>query len=165
MRFFALLLATVAAVAVACGGGSSDEREIGKTMEAFFYALGDDPAEAYDLLAHECRQTVSYDDFTDTTVALGTFLGENEIRIRNVEIVGREGTMVLADLDIVLLLPGEELPFSGDALGQGRFVKENDGWRLADCENFLPPEANGGAEGATTVLYSARRQRLRGDDR
>ncbi|MCH8900832.1 MAG: hypothetical protein IIC88_00860 [Chloroflexi bacterium] len=165
MKLCVFLLATVAAVAVACGGGSSDEREIGKMMETFFSALGDDPAEAYDLLAQKCRQTVSYSDFTDTTVALGTFLGVNQIKIRNVEIVGRKGNMVLADLDIVLLLPGEELPFSGDALGQGWFVKENDGWRLADCENFLPPEANGGAEGSTAVLYAARYQRLRGDDR
>lgn len=165
MRWCALLLATVAAVAVACGGGSSDEREIGRMMEAFFRALGDDPAEAYGLLARECRQTVSYGDFTDTTVVLGTFLGENQIRIRNVEIVEREANTALADLDIVLALEGEELPFGGDALGQGRFVREHDGWRLADCENFLPPEANGGAKRATTVLYAAGYQRLRGDGR
>ena len=153
MRLCALLLATVATVAVACGGGS-DERAIGKVMEAFFHALGDDPAEAYDLLARECQATVSYGDFTDTTVALGAFLGENQIKIRNVKIVEREANMALANLDIVLLLPDEELPFGGDALGQGRFVKENDGWRLADCENFLPPEESGGVARATTVLYA-----------
>ena len=153
MRLCVLLLATVAAVAVACGGGSSDEREIGRTMEAFFRALGDDPAAAYDLLARECQQTVSYGDFTDTTAVLGAFLGENQIRIRNVEIVGREGNMVLVNLDIVLILRGEELPFDGDALGQGRFIKENDGWRLADCENFLPPEEDGDMARTTTILY------------
>ena len=165
MRLCALLLATVAAVAAACGSGSSDEREISMMMETFFRALGDDPAEAYDLLAAECQQTVSYGDFTDTTVVLGTFLGENQIRIRNVEIVEREANIALAELDIVLSLLDEELPFGGDALGEGRFVKESDGWRLADCENFLPPEESGGAEGATTVLYAAGHQRLRGDDR
>ena len=153
MKLGALLLATVATAAIACGG-SSDERAIGRVMEAFFHALGDDPAEAYDLLARECRATVSYGDFTDTTVALGTFLGENQIRVRNVEIVEREAKMALANLDIVLLLPNEELPFGGDALGQGRFVKESDGWRLADCENFLPPEESGGVARATAILYA-----------
>ena len=154
MRWCALLLATVGAVAVACGGGTSDEREIGRMMEAFFHALGDDPTEAYDLLARECRQTVSYDDFTDSTISFGTFLGENQISVRNVEIVERRGSTILANLDLVLALEGEELPFGGDALGQGRFVKENDGWRLADCENFLPPEENGGVARATTILYA-----------
>ncbi len=96
---------------------------------------------------------------------ISEFLGENQITVRNVEIVERRGSTILANLDLVLALEGEELPFGGDALGRGRFVKENDGWRLADCENFLPPEENGGAEGATTVLYAAGRQRLRGDDR
>ena len=80
MKLCALLLVTVAAVAVACGGGDSDEREIGRVMEAFFSALGDDPAEAYDLLARECRRTVSYGDFTDSTISFGAFLGENQTR-------------------------------------------------------------------------------------
>ena len=156
MKLCALLLVTVAAVAVACDGGDSDEREIGRVMEAFFSALGDDPAEAYDLLARECRRTVSYDDFTDSTISFGAFLGENQITVRNVEIVERRGGTILANLDLVLALEGEELPFGGDALGQGRFVKENDGWRLADCENILPPEENGGIARATTIRYAVR---------
>ncbi|MDZ4278833.1 MAG: DUF3105 domain-containing protein, partial [Dehalococcoidia bacterium] len=56
---------------------------------------------------------------------------------------------LMADYRIVIVSDGEEIPFSdsGDD-GPDRFVKEDDRWRLADCEGFgaqeeefEPPEA------------------------
>lgn len=139
MRRYAVLAIAVTFLFVACGGGDSDEQEVRDTIEGFFQALGEDRAEAYSYLAEECREETSFGEFA-AQLQLSAFFAANEVRVEKVEIVERGDDEIVADVDIVLVIEGEDSPLAESGLGRVRVVKESGRWRLADCENFLGPE-------------------------
>lgn len=135
MRQYTLLAVGLALLLTACYGGS-DEGAIQDTVQDFFQALGEDSNEAYLLLAEECRNEISLDEFRDGTGGLTTFFSGSEVRVVNVEITERLDDEIIADLDINIITEGEAAPFAGGGLGQARFRKEDGRWRFADCVNF-----------------------------
>ena len=135
MRQVPLLALGLVLLFAACNGGG-DEKAIQDTVQDFFQALGEDSDEAYLLLAEECRNKISLDEFKGSTRGLTTFFSGSEVRIENVEITERLDDEITADLDINIVTEGEPAPFAGGGLGQARFRKEDGRWRFADCVNF-----------------------------
>jgi hypothetical protein len=135
MRQYTLLALGLALLLAACNGGG-DEKAIQDTVQDFFQTLGEDSNEAYLLLAEECRNEISLDDFKDSTGELTTFFSGSEVRVVNVEITERLDDEIVANLDINIVTEGEDAPLGDGGLGQARFRKEEGRWRFADCENF-----------------------------
>lgn len=135
MLQYTLLAVGLALLLAACNGGG-DEKAIRDTVQDFFQTLGEDSNEAYLLLAEECRNEMSLDEFRDSAGGLTTFFSGNEVRVENVEITERLDGEIIANLDINIVTEGEDAPFADAGLGQARFRKEEGRWRFADCENF-----------------------------
>jgi hypothetical protein len=151
VRLLATLALSLAFLLIACRGGGNDELEIAETFEGYFAALGRDTAEAYAYLARECTEQVDFSEFALQT-ELATFFAANEIEVRNVDILERHDDKLVVDLDVHLVTEGEEAEPSEPwiaGLGRATVVKEGGRWRLADCENFAPPDDAGA--GVTTA--------------
>ena len=162
MPFKSLLLSLLfAALLIACGA-RSDEDAVRDVVEEFFAALSENSIGAFLLLAEECRNEISPDEFQANMAQLGTFFVGNEIEVDNVEITERLEDEIVVDLDLALVLEGEASDFGEAGLGRARFAKEDGRWRFSDCAVFGAEETV--APTPTPLSAKASAQRAEADD-
>ena len=149
MRWYTVLAGALVSLAfVACGGGSKAEETVRETAEGFVQALSDDPPKAYTYLAQDCKDSIDFLEFATGLTFIGGFVGESEIRVKNVEILERSDKEIEATYEVVLVSDGEEIPLEVDleADAPTHLVKEKGRWRFGDCAGFGAQEEFGEAE-------------------
>ena len=149
MRWYTFLAGALVSLAfVACGGGSKAEETVRETAEGFVQALSDDPPKAYTYLAQDCKDSIDFLEFATGLTFIGGFVGESEIRVKNVEILERSDKEIEATYEVVLISDGEEIPLEVDleADAPTHLVKEEGRWRFGDCAGFGAQEEFGEAD-------------------
>jgi hypothetical protein len=137
---------------VACSGGDDSKTEIERTAVEFYSALSDNPPAAYTHLSSDCRREIDYLDFVAAFTDFRGFLGEGELKIRNVRITDQIHDHIAADYDVVLKTNGEEISLRDQLAVEGpaRFVKEDGRWRFEDCAGFPTADGNSSSEATPT---------------
>jgi hypothetical protein len=149
MRWYTVLAGVLVSLAlVACGGGSNAEETVREIAEGFVQALSDDPPKAYTYLAQDCKDSIDFLEFATGLAFIGGFVGESEIKVKNVEVLDRGDKEMEAKYEVVLVSDGEEIPLEVDLDSDAptHFVKEDGRWRFGDCAGFGGQEEFGEAD-------------------
>ncbi len=123
------VLGVLAAVAIACGGGSDSDAK--GSVEGFFQAFNDhDANKMYDLFAKDCVKDVSKDEFKTAFEFGFTFIGDSKVKIDDIKIKEDGDSATATVTGKFEGGPLEGTPASEDDIA----LKKEDGkWKVADC--------------------------------